>query len=175
MRNGTKHTPKTRAKLTAMLLGYRSTEKFKKAHREAVKKLAGKNSPHYGKKRKPEIIAKIRLSRQKNPYHHTKEAKERIGLAQRGSKNANWKGGITPESEKERKSIEYYEWRRNIFHRDRFTCRVCLSRGYVQANHIYPFRSYKELRYDINNGITLCVECHKFVFKREHLFINFFQ
>ena len=92
-----------------------------------------------------------------------------------GSNHPKWKGGVAPEHDKIRNSSEYRDWRRKVFERDRFTCRVCLSKGYVQANHIYPFRSHIELRHDINNGITLCVECHKFIFKREYLFIDFFQ
>ena len=119
-----------------------------------------------------EAREKMRQAKLKNP---TRYWLGKNNPTHAGKNNVNWKGGVTPENEKERKSIAYYEWRRQVFGRDKFTCRVCFSKGYVQANHIYPFRSHKELRHDINNGITLCVDCHKFIFKREELFIELFQ
>lgn len=119
-----------------------------------------------------EAREKMRQAKLKNPtrYWLGKE-----NPTHKGEKNINWKGGVTPEHEKERKNIAYYDWRRKVFERDRFTCRVCFAKGYVQANHIRPFRSHKELRTEITNGITLCIPCHKFIFKRENLFIDLFQ
>lgn len=93
----------------------------------------------------------------------------------KGQKNVNWKGGITLENEKIRKSTEYQEWRKLVFKRDDYKCMACLARGYINAHHIKPFRQYPELRFDINNGITLCLTCHRFTINREHLFIDYFQ
>ena len=39
-----------------------------------------------------------------------------------GSKNNNWKGGITPENKKQRESLDYKLWRKACFERDNFTC-----------------------------------------------------
>jgi len=79
-----------------------------------------------------------------------------------GKDNVNWKGGITSENEKIRKSIEFRLWRESVFVRDDWTCRNCLKRGgKLQAHHILPFAKFPELRFAINNGITLCKECHK--------------
>ena len=172
MKKGSKHTPETRKRLAEMLLGYHKTDKFKKAHIASLKRQVGVLSPQWGRKRSAEVRDKIRQAKLKNPIRYW------LGKTQphfRGMNNPNWKGGVTTENEKARKSSEYKEWRINVFKRDNFTCRVCLKGGYVQANHIYPFRSHKELRYDVNNGITLCIECHRYTFMREHLFINLFQ
>ena len=78
-------------------------------------------------------------------------------------KNANnWQGGITPENERLRKTTDYAIWRVAIFTRDNYTCQNCGIRGgTLHADHIKPFSLYPELRLAIDNGRTLCFECHK--------------
>ena len=59
-------------------------------------------------------------------------------------------------------AIEDREWREKIFKRDSWTCRECGVRGgRLQAHHIKPFKKFPELRFDLDNGLTLCIECHK--------------
>jgi hypothetical protein len=73
-----------------------------------------------------------------------------------------WKGGISTQNELERKSVKYKNWRTSVFERDNYTCVICQKSGCeIHADHIKPFSTHLELRYDINNGRTLCVECHK--------------
>lgn len=80
----------------------------------------------------------------------------------RGDAHWNWKGGITPTNVKIRHSIEYKNWRTEVFKRDNFTCVECCSRGVtLNADHIKPFAYYPELRLVVGNGRTLCVPCHK--------------
>lgn len=71
-------------------------------------------------------------------------------------------------SSRNRESKGYSEWRKAVFKRDNFTCRKCGKQGgTLNAHHIKPYAKYESLRTDINNGITLCVECHKKEHKKE--------
>lgn len=80
----------------------------------------------------------------------------------RGSNNSNWKGGITPVYKAIRSSLEAVEWRRTIFKRDDYTCTACGKRGgMLHADHIKRFADYPTLRWVLENGRTLCVDCHR--------------
>ena len=87
--------------------------------------------------------------------------------ARKGPLNNMWKGGITPLNHKIRWSSEMIKWRKDVFARDNYTCQTCQrkrqpgDRVILNADHIKPFASFPELRFDINNGRTLCEECHK--------------
>jgi hypothetical protein len=59
-------------------------------------------------------------------------------------------------------TLEYKKWRKSIFERDGYRCQVCERVGnYLEAHHIKSWAKHKELRYKIENGVTLCRECHK--------------
>lgn len=45
--------------------------------------------------------------------------------------------------------------------RDNYTCRKCGAKEYLATHHIENYSEKESLRTDINNGVTLCVECHK--------------
>lgn len=80
----------------------------------------------------------------------------------RGPDHHNWNGGVTSENEKARKSRRYADWRGAIFFRDNYTCQLCGERGgKLHADHIKPFSLFPELRFDLENGRTLCIDCHR--------------
>jgi hypothetical protein len=78
-----------------------------------------------------------------------------------GEKSNFWKGGKTPLLKRIRSSIEYHDWRMSIFKRDNFQCQNCGNKNNIQADHIKPISLFPKLIFDLNNGRTLCKECHK--------------
>lgn len=89
----------------------------------------------------------------------------KIGLAKRGkyrgANSPNWKGGLTPKNAAIRNSLEYKQWRQAVFERDAFRCTSCGENGYIQAHHIKAFSTHPELRFNVDNGVTLCPRCHE--------------
>lgn len=71
-----------------------------------------------------------------------------------------WKGGIKVDNDR-RKSYEAVQWRSDVFQRDNWTCQTCGARGNLQAHHIKSWAKYPEFRYELDNGVTLCIPCHK--------------
>ena len=126
---------------------------FKKGH----KKIGGFEK---GDKHKPESIEKISKSL----------------LGKTGKNSRNWKGGKTDLTRCIHSLNKYKEWRTMIFIRDSWTCQNCRLVGvYLEPHHIKSLKIIikennlvssgdalrcKEL-WDINNGITLCKDCHK--------------
>lgn len=101
--------------------------------------------------------------------------KGKIGY-QAGENHYNWKGGITSKNKSFRCNIKWKEWRESVFERDNYTCQKCGSKsgldGYVRLEPHHIFRLNKLIKnnflnhiYNPDNGITLCIKCHKTTFK----------
>jgi hypothetical protein len=87
--------------------------------------------------------------------------------AKRGANHWNWKGGITNRWDKLHNSLEYKTWRLKIWQRDNFTCQECggqqSKKNPLNAHHKKPKSKYPELILDLDNGQTLCRDCHDIV------------
>lgn len=115
----------------------------------------------------------------------SKEARINMSIAQRKlvkeGKSHFWNGGVSTERHKIRNCTFMRQWRDSVFKRDNWTCQICHQRGNtLNADHIVPFAKILQdliklkglndiyenaIKYeqfwDISNGRTLCVECHR--------------
>jgi hypothetical protein len=116
-----------------------------------------------GKKHSPETILKMQASAQ---LRMKKFGKPQSGF-KRGAEHWNWKNGSSTERQRLINQTEYKEWRTAVFERDNYTCQNCGARSgngkevILNADHIKEWSNYPELRYDVNNGRTLCESCHR--------------
>ncbi len=68
----------------------------------------------------------------------------------------------TFEGERGRRESEIgQQWRRAVFARDRYRCGHCGAGDDIQAHHILPWATHPESRFDLANGVTLCLDCHE--------------
>jgi hypothetical protein len=115
-----------------------------------------------GKKLSKESCEKMRQRQLNISLEYRIKVRNGIKKAMLEGRHSGYKGGITKINETIRKSLEYRLWREEVFKRDSWTCVICKKRGVkLNADHIKPFSLFKELRFEINNGRTLCIPCHK--------------
>jgi len=80
-----------------------------------------------------------------------------------GSNSSRWNPYLTDEERQiARKYPEYYEWLKDVYERDDYTCQCCGDNkgGNLNAHHLEAYANNPELRVTIENGVTLCDECH---------------
>jgi hypothetical protein len=177
---GKKRSKETKEKISTTKTGSKLSTEHKRKIGLASKKCWG--NPEYSKK----------MSESRLEHIVTKETAEKISKANKGKKRPigfvahntfkkgftpwnknkkslispeehhNWKGGITSEREKIRKSLENKIWIRAVFERDNFTCqKYGETHGGLNAHHIQNFSQYPEFRFAIDNGITLSKKAHE--------------
>lgn len=145
---------------TGVKLPFKKRKKQSKEHIEKrMKNFRGKGHWTYGKKFSNEHKKKLSLSHlgQKPSIEQRKNQSEKF----KGNKSHLWKGGVTPINKKARGGIQIRLWREAVFSRDNYTCQKYGIKGcYLHAHHINNFSEFPELRFAIDNGITLSRKAH---------------
>lgn len=135
-------------------LGKKRSEDTRQRMRTAIRRKQGKRGPL-------SIEHKLKIGRANhgNSYKKGKTLSEE----RKGKNHFRWikdrnKLKRYGDDQKNRRSSAYVTWRKEVWTRDKFKCRMLNSecRGRIEAHHILSYTSYPDLRYDINNGITLC-------------------
>lgn len=148
---------------------------------------AGKNHPMFGKhhseetkkhwslirkgrklteEQKLKIALKSKGNKHKYGKHATEETKRKMSLSQMGKRKGKkcnfWIDGRTPKNKLIRRGVEFRLWREAVFARDNWTCQKYGTKGgNLHPHHIQNFSQFPELRFAIDNGITLSEKAHK--------------
>lgn len=121
---------------------------------------AGKRPPHLIKLQ--EEIARERKGRTYEEIYG-EDAKEESDK-RKAAHRKRW-DGIPKKADRRPKhnsDYHYTDWRNAVFERDNYACQRCQQLGgRLQAHHIRSWSKYPDLRYEVSNGITLCIACHK--------------
>lgn len=147
---------------------------FQCRHVKERKSLKGRTSSFRGKKHTQASKKKMSIARKGNQNRKGKPftpdqleylRQQTIKATPRGKDHPNWKGGMTREQYRDRYGLtpEYIVWRRSVYQRDNYTCQHCGDSrgGNLNAHHIKEWSKYPDHRYELDNGITLCVTCHR--------------
>lgn len=113
-----------------------------------------------GKKMSPEACRK--MSEANKGKFWSEERKAYYSQLFKGEKAPNWQGGISDAHKRIRRSHAMRKWRKAILEKNNYICVFCGEDNpeLLQADHIKSFSKYPELRFEINNGRTLCISCH---------------
>lgn len=85
---------------------------------------------------------------------------KRCSTRRSGDKSPAWRGGVTQNNKRARISDPLRQWRLSVFKRDNYTCTMCSQTNDLQAHHVKSFSTHPDLRLDVANGITVCIDCH---------------
>lgn len=66
-----------------------------------------------------------------------------------------------------RNSPEYNQWKNEVKRRDSNACRRCGFENNLHVHHIKPFKKYPEFAVELDNGLTLCGNCHSLLRGKE--------
>ena len=84
-----------------------------------------------------------------------------------GENNVNWNPDKPSEERvKARSEGSSYKWTKKVFEKDSYMCQICGSktgngkRVNLEAHHLDGYNWNVEGRYTVDNGVTLCKECH---------------
>lgn len=172
-RNRPPKTEETRRKISEIHKGIKFSDEHKKRMSEAAKKrpqLSRETRELIGR-----LVSKTLTGRKRPPF--SSEWRRKQSEARRGEKSKLWRGGVTPLIKQIRHCFKYRQWRSDNFTRDNYTCQMCDKIGGTLHVDHYP-KSFAQIFYenniktyeralacnefwDINNGRTLCLLCHK--------------
>ncbi len=181
---GKKQSPETVKKRFAWAKGYRPSEETKRKMRESNlgKKRTEETRIKIGNSKrgkKASVETRKKMSEARKGKRLSEEAKKKISIANKGRAPSDYARKRSAELRKGKPAWNrgpYYEknldgrgnipelkkWKKDVLKRDNFTCQKTKRRGVrLAVHHIYNYADYPDLRWDVDNGITLAEDIHK--------------
>ena len=140
---------------------------LKLGHQRAIQTNTGKKAHNNQRiQRTCQHCGKIELvspAFSQRPYCSRDCMSNHYSILMKGDNHRNWQGGITETKSRDNLYQGYKEWRKTIYKRDGYRCKICNSErnGGLRAHHIKPRHKYPELILDLDNGVCVCDKCHK--------------
>lgn len=130
----TPHTAETKLKMSLASKGRKKSEAHKKA---------------------------LSIARTGLPHVLTEKGKESFRQKMSGANNWKWiedRSKIVGRHNRNFHDGEYKQWVLSVRNRDGWKCRISNGdcSGRLETHHILGWKSHPDLRYQVNNGITLC-------------------
>lgn len=88
------------------------------------------------------------------------EGRKKMSARRQGIPIEEWTGFQKSERSRAMSKPEYKFWRAYVLWRDDYKCEFCCSKQDLEVDHVKPWKSFPELRHDIDNGRVLCHNCH---------------
>lgn len=143
------------------------SENWKKQQSERLKLQWASGNRKGGWKLSEEVKKKLSIKKKGKPrsgnpknWKISDDIKIKMSNSHKGEKAYQWIIDRTQlkKSDRNGKSPACVFWRNQVRLRDNNKCKISNSdcRGQLEVHHILPWKDFSELRYDINNGITLC-------------------
>lgn len=140
---------------------------FKQSHRRNRVYATGSDHPDWQqgpREKECEHCKRIFPIRPKEPYSAFLKRKfcgrECIRLGQKrlyGKDNPRYR----EQARRRNRGGSHAKWVRAVLSRDMATCRECGAKDVeLHAHHIKSYKDFPDLRFEVDNGLTLCFKCH---------------
>lgn len=101
--------------------------------------------------------------------------RKRISAKLQGIDLRDWQGFTQQGRDRLTLSPAWKKWRKLVYARDQHRCVLCKAGAHtlhqigswLEPHHIHMRRHHPELTFDVDNGVTLCRQCHKKIRTRE--------
>lgn len=87
----------------------------------------------------------------------SKPCADKHGHRHTGENHPNYRA----QARRKNRGGHHHKWVNAVISRDTATCQHCgATEVELHAHHIKSYRDFPDLRFDVNNGLTLCFKCH---------------
>lgn len=120
---------------------------------------------YYGSIKDTEEYERIKKERATKAKERWKD--EEYREAHSGKNHYRYNPNLTDEEREEEASIRknnpnFKKWSKEVKEQADYTCDCCGKRGgKLCSHHLNCWNTYKEQRYELENGVCLCESCHK--------------